>query len=86
VTLPDLVSLLLDVTGEDRAWASRVTPAARIEEDLRLDSIELAALGEALRRRHGPVVDLPGYVAGLSIDDIIGLTVGDVLDYLASRT
>ncbi|MEN3308087.1 MAG: acyl carrier protein [Micromonosporaceae bacterium] len=83
MSLSELAALLLDVTGEEREWAARVTPAARLEEDLRLDSVELAALGDLLRRRCGDGVDLPGYVAGLSIDDIIRLTVGDVLAYLA---
>jgi acyl carrier protein len=85
VTLPELAGLILDVTGEDAGWAARVTRAARLEDDLRLDSVELAALSEELRRRYGPSVDLAGHVSTLDIDAIIGLTVGDVLDYVASQ-
>jgi acyl carrier protein len=83
LTVAGLATLLREVTGEDAAWADRVTAEARLEEDLRLDSLELAALDAALRRRYGPGVDLTGYVAGLTLDEIIGLRVGDLLGYLS---
>ena len=47
-----------------------------------LDSLELAALSALLRDRFGPAVDLTGYVAGLDIDQLIGLTVADVTAYV----
>src|SRR5690348_17190037 len=73
--LADLTAMLLDVTGEDERWGARVTAASRLEADLRLDSLEVAALC-------GAGVDLAGYLAGLEIDEIIALTVGDVLGYV----
>jgi acyl carrier protein len=78
-TLAELAALLVEVTGVD---AGSVTPAARLDGDLRLDSLELAALAERLRGRYGDRVDLVGYVTGLGLDQIIALTVGDVLAYL----
>ena len=83
--LAELADMLLDVTGEDESWAARITAATRLEGDLQLESVELAALGELLRSRYGDGVDLPAFFAELDIDQIIGLTVGDVLAYLAPR-
>ena len=83
--LAEFVEMLLEVTGEDGGWAATITAANRLEGDLQLESVELIALGELLRSRYGEGVDLRAFVAGLDIDQIIGLTVGDVLDYLAPR-
>ncbi|MFC0530784.1 acyl carrier protein [Phytohabitans kaempferiae] len=75
-TLRELAAVLRDVTGEDERWAAAVTPESRLEDDLRLESVEVAALGEALRARWG--VDLPAYLAGLDLDELIDLSVGDL--------
>jgi acyl carrier protein len=83
--LAELVEMLIDVTGEDDGWAAGITVATRLEGDLQLESVELTALGELLRSRYGDEVDLSAFVAELDIDQIIGLTVGDVLGYLAPR-
>jgi hypothetical protein len=72
--LDEVTALLREVTG-DRSTA--ITADTRLEGDLRLDSVELAALSERLGARHAGV-DLLGHVATLSLDDIIALTVGDV--------
>ncbi len=74
--LREIAGLLRDVTGEDERWAAAVAPASRLEDDLRLESGEVTALGEALRARWG--VDLPAYLAGLDLDQLIDLTVGDL--------
>jgi acyl carrier protein len=75
-TLREIAGLLREVTGEDERWAAAVTPASRLEDDLRLESVEVAALGEALGARWG--VDLPAYLAGLDLDQLVDLTVGDL--------
>jgi acyl carrier protein len=74
--LREIAGLLRDVTGEDERWAAAVLPESRLEDDLRLESVEVAALGEALRARWG--VDLPAYLAGLDIDQLVDLKVGDL--------
>jgi len=76
----DIVELLRQVTGEDREWSAGVGAATRLDGDLFLDSIELAALSGLLVHRYGPPGDLAAYVAGLDLDQLIALTVGDVAD------
>jgi acyl carrier protein len=80
--LPELAGMLRDVTGQSQAWAARITPETRLEDDLDLDSVELTALAELVRRRCGPAVDLSGYLSGLDFDELIALTVGDLLTVL----
>ncbi len=77
-----MVEALAAATGDESLPRACITAATRLEGDLGLDSVELAALAAVLRDRHGPAVDLIGYVAGLGLDEIIGLTVGDVTDYV----
>jgi acyl carrier protein len=74
----ELGRMLLEVTGEDERWAARVSASSRLEGDLRLDSIELAALGALLTSRYGDRVDIRAFLAELDIDQLIGLTVGDL--------
>ena len=82
--LPTQIARLLgDVIGEDRTGPDGIGPHTRLDGDLFLESVELAALGESLRRTYGARVDLPGLIAGLDIDQIIALTVADVAAYVA---
>lgn len=85
VVFVDIVAMLRDVTGEDEGWSGRITETTRLEDDLRLESIELVALDERLRARYGDRVDLAGYLAGLDLDEIIALQVGDLVN-LAGRS
>jgi acyl carrier protein len=55
-----------------------VTPAARLDQDLRMDSLEMTALAAALEEAYGDRVDLAAFVAGLDFDDLVGLTVADL--------
>ncbi len=84
--LGEVTEMLREVTGEDARWAARVTSSSRLEADLRLDSLEVAALGDLLQQAHGGRVDLPSFLAGLDIDQIIALTVGDLVAYVANAS
>jgi acyl carrier protein len=81
----EIVGILLEVTTESAEWAAGITPNARLEVDLGMESIELAALGELLRRRYGAAIDLPAFVAGLDIDQLIGFSVGELAGYVAAH-
>jgi acyl carrier protein len=75
--LGELAGMLCEVTGADAAWVSGVTPDSRLDGDLWLDSVELAALGALLHRRYR--IDLPAYLAGLDLDELIELRVKDLM-------
>jgi hypothetical protein len=77
--LDEVTAMLRQVTGEDAGWASAVSATSRLDGDLRLESVEVVALGELMRAAHGGT-DLLGHLAGLDLDDLIALTVGDLAD------
>jgi acyl carrier protein len=82
MTADDVTEALAAATGEESLPRAGITASTRVEGDLCLDSVDLAALAAVLRDRYGPAVDLIGYLAGLDIDEIIRLTVGDVAGYV----
>lgn len=82
----EIAILLQEVTGEDAEWLAQIGPTTRLDGDLLMDSVELAALSRTLEDRYGDRVNLLAWVAGLDIDEIIALSVADVADYVAART
>ena len=80
-----IAELLQGVVGEDAAWLDAVGPATRVDGELLVEEHELAAWNVSLRHHYGDGVDLVGHVAGLDIDQIIALTVGDVAAHVAAR-
>jgi acyl carrier protein len=86
MTADDVVDALAEAIGEDSLLGSGLGVTTLLEADLCLDSLDLAALGAVLRDRYGTAVDLVGYVAGLDIDEIIALTIGDVARYVSRQT
>jgi acyl carrier protein len=82
MTADDMAEALAAATGDESLLSAGINAATLLEGDLFLDSLDLAALCALLRDRYGAAVDLTGYVAGLDIDQIIGLTVADVAAYV----
>lgn len=80
----DIVDILSNITGV--VLPTGISPDARLETDLRMESIELVAFGDELRRRYGDQVDLPGHLATLELDQLVGLSVAEVADYVSSAT
>ncbi len=76
--------MIREVIGE--AWANEtpITRATSFSQDLQVECIELVALSEKLGQRYGAGVDFPSWLADMELDDIIGLTVGQVVDFIAS--
>ncbi|MFI5909597.1 hypothetical protein [Dactylosporangium sp. NPDC051541] len=79
-----VAELLREVTGEDEAWRAGVGPATRLDGDLFLDSLEVAALGARLAAVYGPGVDLAGYLAGLSFEALLELDLAALASYVDS--
>jgi acyl carrier protein len=80
--LGEIAELLRQVTDESGEWAAGITPNASLDGDLAMESIEIAALGGLLAERYR--VDLAGYLAGLDLEALIGLTVADLTALVAA--
>ncbi|WP_192583536.1 acyl carrier protein [Streptomyces albicerus] len=74
-----LHTVLADLELDD----TPITPDTRFVEDLDLESIDLVTLTGELRGRYGDRVDFPAWFASLELSEIIGLTVGQLVRYIA---
>jgi acyl carrier protein len=78
----DLTQILVEVIGEDFLLEVEVTPATTFSLDLGLESIEFVAVAEKLQQRYAGRVDFTAFLAGLSIDEILSLTVGELASHI----
>ena len=74
--------MLVEVIGEDFLADLELSGETTFNEDLALESIEFVALAEKLEERYGGQVDFPAFLAGLDIEEIMALTVGQLVTYV----
>ena len=72
---------ILDEYGLDDAEIGMETT---FHDDLDLESIDLVALGGQLQERYGSAVNFAEFIAGLELEEIIALTVGRLVRYVAT--
>ena len=82
--LAEMERILVDVVGEDLLLDGPITLDTSFDADLQLESIEFVALSEQLLVTYGERVDFVTWLAGMELDDIIALTVGDVVGFVVS--
>ncbi len=83
--LSEVVRALVDVVGDDFLMEVEVGPETALNGALALESVEFVALAERLRHRYGAAVDPVALVAGMDLDQIAGMTVGDLVEHIESR-
>ncbi|GGO54626.1 acyl carrier protein [Streptomyces daqingensis] len=74
-----MLRALLEDYGLDEAEIGRETT---FHDDLELESIDLVALSGSLREHYGDRVNFAEFVAELELDEIIALTVGQLVDHV----
>jgi acyl carrier protein len=84
--LDDVRRIIAEVIGEDYVSASEIEPDTSFYADLEIESIEFVALGEALQERYGDRLDFAAWIATLEVDEIIGMTVGQLVDQIVAAT
>jgi acyl carrier protein len=75
-----MLRAMLDEYGLDD---TEITMETRFTEDLELESIDLVTLAGSLEARWGRQVNFAEFVAGLDLDEIIDLSVGRLVEYVA---
>ncbi len=80
--LATVTELIGEIIGEEYIEDLQVTTESVITSDLELESIEFVALAEKLRERYGEAVEFVDWIAGMELEEIIGLTVGQVIDFV----
>lgn len=82
--LQEVAQAITEVIGDEWVSATPITMETSFGQDLEVESIELVALSEKLQARYGATIDFPSWLAGMQLEEIIGLTVGQLVDYIAS--
>lgn len=75
-----MLGQILDDYGMD---AADVTMDTTFHEDLELESIDLVTLAGRVQQRYGEQVNLAQFLAEKDLDEVIGLRVGELVDYVA---
>ena len=77
--------LLVEVAGDELTLAGPITLATSFNADLELESIEFVALAEKLQEHYGARIDFVGWISSKELDQIIALTVGELVEFIAAR-
>ncbi|HVK25811.1 MAG TPA: phosphopantetheine-binding protein [Actinokineospora sp.] len=80
--LDDIRSMLVRVLDQYGLDDVEITTATTFHEDLGLESIDLVTVGSMMTDQYGEQVNLAAFLADLDIDDVIGLRVGTLVDFV----
>ncbi|WP_406301578.1 phosphopantetheine-binding protein [Streptomyces sp. NBC_00879] len=83
--LAEITAMLVETVGDEFLLAEEVTLDTTFNEDLALESIEFVALAELLQQRYGSAVDLIAFLAEKDMEEILAMTVGDLVSHIAGR-
>ena len=76
--------LLVEIAGDELLLAGPIAMHTSFNADLELESIEFVALAEKLQLLYGADVDFVGWIAKKELDQIIALTVGELVEFIES--
>jgi acyl carrier protein len=77
-----IIAILVEVIGDEFLLDVEVTMETTFSHDLELESIEFVAMAEKLQERYAGV-DFTAFLAGLEIDEILALSVGQLAGHVA---
>ena len=80
--LETVARLLREIMGDDGELGPPITLETSFNHDLELESIEFVALAEKLQERYGERVDFARWLSGMELDRILGLAVGDLVEFI----
>src|SRR5258706_891502 len=73
---------IVEIAGDEVLIAAPLRMTTTFNTDLELESIEFVALAEKLQLHYG--IDFVGWISNKELDQIIALTVGELIDYIVS--
>jgi acyl carrier protein len=77
-----LIGVLTGLVGDAYVEEMEVGPASRFEADLELESMEIGELAEQLMARYGAKVDFVAWFADMELDQLVDLSIGDVVRFI----
>ena len=82
--LKEMGGFIADVMGDDWIGDEKVEMETSFNDDIEIESIEIVALAEKVRDRWGDKVDFVGWLSAKELEEIMNLTVGDVVEHIHS--
>lgn len=82
LVLEVVVEAIRRVIGEEWAQEVDIGLETSFADDLELESIEFVALAERIQEIYGEEVDFVGWLSDKGLDEIIALTVGDLVGFI----
>ena len=80
--LTAVVNSIREVVGEEWIDDEEIGRSTSFGDDLELESIEFVALAEQLQSHYGEKLDFVAWLSSKQLDEIIELTVGDVVEFI----
>jgi acyl carrier protein len=81
--LAEVRAMLIEIIGAEYALSLDIDMETSFDADLELESIELVKLSAMLTERYGDRVDFVAFLATKDLDEIIEMTVGDLVTHVA---
>lgn len=81
--LSDVRTMLIEIIGAEYASTLDIGMDTAFEADLELESIEFVKLSTMLAERYGDGINFVAFLADKNLNEIIDMTVGDVVTYIA---
>jgi acyl carrier protein len=75
---------IVEIAGDEILLSGPITMTTSFNADLELESIEFVALAEKLQQHYGASVDFVGWISKKELDQIIALTVGELVEFITS--
>ena len=82
--LADVRAMVTEIIGTEYALSLDIGMDTSFDADLELESIEFVKLSTMLAERYGDRVNFVAFLATKELDEIIDMTVGEVVTYIAN--
>ncbi|HKR51098.1 MAG TPA: phosphopantetheine-binding protein [Pseudonocardiaceae bacterium] len=83
--LTEVRTMLTEIIGSEYALGLDIGMDTSFDTDLQLESIEFVKLSAMLTEHYGDRVDFVAFIAAKELDEIIELTVGELVTHIAER-
>jgi phosphopantetheinyl transferase (holo-ACP synthase)/acyl carrier protein len=81
--LAAVIAQIRTTINEDWIQDFHIDAETRFDGDLELESIEFVKIADAIQAHFGTQADVAGWLSGKSIQELIGLSVGDLAGFIA---
>jgi acyl carrier protein len=84
--LSEVSAMIVQILDKYGLGGVEIEMGTLFHDDLEMESIDLVTLAGMLAERYGEHVNLAEYLAEKDLDEVIGLTIGDVVTFVVDLT